>query len=191
MRPNTRWCEISQHRSAAMEQISIWLAQHQLNVTGVIATIALLLGTSIAVLAVNRLLHRSLSRIEARLHLSYPTVLLIARVIGWTLWLIAALLVLDIWGIGLGGLWTLLVSAAAVIGVGFLATWTIVSNVTASFFISFWRPFHLGNEIELFPENLKGRVVDRNLMYTVLREQTGSSVIIPNNLFFQKLFRVV
>src|SRR6266550_2386113 len=106
------------------------------------------------------------------------------------LWVLAALLVLNLWGVSVGGLWTLLASAIAVIGVGFLAVWTIVSNVTASFFITVWRPFKLGQTVELLPENLKGRVIDRNMMFTVLREEGGSILQIPNNLFFQKVFRV-
>jgi len=42
---------------------------------------------------------------------------------------------LDIWGVGIAGLWTFLVSVITLIGVGFLATWTMVSNVTASLFL--------------------------------------------------------
>jgi small-conductance mechanosensitive channel len=106
------------------------------------------------------------------------------------LWLVVATLVLEIWGVSVGGLWTLLVSAATVIGVGFLATWTMVSNITASFFIAFWRPFRLGDEIEILPENFKGRVIDSNLMFVVARESSGAVIQIPNNLFFQKMFRV-
>jgi small-conductance mechanosensitive channel len=93
-------------------------------------------------------------------------------------------------GVSIGGLWAVLVSAATVIGVGFLAVWTLISNITASFFITIWRPFRLGQFVEMLPENLKGRVVDRNLMFTVLREEHGSVLQIPNNLFFQKMFRV-
>ena len=61
---------------------------------------------------------------------------------------------------------------------------------TASFFLTLWRPFHLGQTIEIIPENLSGRVSDRNLMFTTLREESGSILQIPNNLFFQKPFRV-
>ena len=90
----------------------------------------------------------------------------------------------------LAGLWTLLIGGAAVIGVGFLAVWTLVSNITASLFLSIWRPFHLGTTIQLLPENLKGRVIDRNMMFTSVRDEAGNILQIPNNLFFQKVFRV-
>ena len=44
--------------------------------------------------------------------------------------------------------------------------------------------------MEILPEKLAGRVVDRNLMFVVLREDDGAALQIPNNLFFQKVFRV-
>jgi hypothetical protein len=48
----------------------------------------------------------------------------------------------------------------------------------------------LGEVVEVLPEQLGGRVIDRNLMFTVLREASGATLQIPNSLFFQKMFRV-
>jgi small-conductance mechanosensitive channel len=173
-----------------MDQIAGWLDRNNISILTVVATIALLIATAIVTLLLNRLLRRLIRGFEARLHLPYHTVLVVTRIASGGLWLLAALLVLNLWGVSVGGLWTLLASAIAVIGVGFLAVWTIVSNVTASFFITVWRPFKLGQTVELLPENLKGRVIDRNMMFTMLREEGGSILQIPNNLFFQKVFRV-
>jgi small-conductance mechanosensitive channel len=77
----------------------------------------------------------------------------------------------------------------AVIGVGLLAVWTMVSNITASLFIWIWRPYELGETIEMLPNNVKGRAVDRSLMFTTLREADGTLLMIPNNQFFQNVIR--
>jgi len=172
------------------EQILKWLDQHNVNLATVSATIGLLVVAFVAIILVNRLLRGWLRLLETRVNLPHETVLTVIRVVSGVLWLITILVLLDIWGVGLGGLWTLLVSTATVIGVGFLATWTMVSNITASFFITLWRPFHIGDVVEVMPEKLSGRVVDRNLMFTALREDSGSVIQVPNNLFFQKMFRV-
>jgi hypothetical protein len=37
---------------------------------------------------------------------------------------------------------------------------------------------------------VKGRVIDRNMMFIVARQASGALLHIPNNLFFQKMFRV-
>jgi small-conductance mechanosensitive channel len=173
-----------------MNDIAAWFDRHNISMVAVLATVGLLIGAFVLSYLVKRPLQASLRRLASRLSLPYETVLTITRVLLGALWVVVATLVLDIWGVGVGGVWTLLVSAATVIGVGFLATWTMVSNITASFFIAFWRPFHLGDDIEILPESLKGRVIDSNLMFVVARESNGAVIQIPNNLFFQKMFRV-
>jgi small-conductance mechanosensitive channel len=173
-----------------MQQLVAWADRSDISVPTLLVTVAFIICTLIAALVLNRLLRRWVRRVQARVHLPYETVLTLTRVVSGSLWLVTAMLVLNMWGIGLGGLWALLASAVAVIGVGFLAVWTIISNVTASFFITLWRPFRLGQTVELLPENLKGRVIDRNLMFTVLRDEGGTTLQVPNNLFFQKMFRV-
>jgi small-conductance mechanosensitive channel len=173
-----------------MDRTVAWLEQHHIDLGTIAGTLALVIGGFFVIILVNRTLRLWLTRLEPRIHLPYETVLIVTRVVNGALWTITALLVLDAWGVSIGGLWTLLVGGAAVIGVGFLATWAIVSNVTASFCLTLWRPFRLGHTVEIVPENLKGRVIDVNLMFTTLRDESGAAITIPNNLFFQKMFKV-
>jgi len=174
-----------------VNDLAVWLNGHNISVMAVLATVGLVVGAFALSYLLKRPLQDSLRQVASRLRLPYETVLTTTRLLIGTLWLVVAMLVLEIWGISVGGLWTLLVSAATIVGVGFLATWTMVSNITASFFITLWRPFHLGDDIEIVPENLRGRVIDSNLMFVVVRENGGAVIQIPNNLFFQKMFRVI
>jgi small-conductance mechanosensitive channel len=173
-----------------MNDFAAWLDRHHISVVAMLATIAVVIGAFILSHLLKRPLQECLRQLAPRLRLPYETVLTATRLLVGALWLIAAMLVLEIWGISVGGLWTVLVSAATIVGVGFLATWTMISNITASFFIAVWRPFRLGDTIEILPENLSGRVIDTNLMFIVVRENSGAAIQIPNNLFFQKMFRV-
>jgi small-conductance mechanosensitive channel len=173
-----------------MNDIWSWLKPYSVSAETALATVVLLAAAFAVILLMNRLMSRSLQRLEQRLSLPYETLASAARLVTGVLWFITALLLLSLWGVSVSGLWTLMVSAVAVVGVGFLAVWAMISNVTASLFITLWRPFHLGNTVELLPENLKGRVVDRNMMYTIIREDGGALLHVPNNLFFQKMFRV-
>jgi small-conductance mechanosensitive channel len=173
-----------------MNDFAAWLDRQHISVVAVLATIAVVLGAFALSHLLKRPLRESLRQLAARLRLPYETVLTATRLLIGVLWVIAAMLVLEIWGVSVGGLWTVLVSAATIVGVGFLATWTMISNITASLFIAFWRPFRLGDTIEMLPENLSGRVIDTNLMFIVVRENSGAVIQIPNNLFFQKMFRV-
>jgi small-conductance mechanosensitive channel len=131
-----------------MDQVAAWFDRYNISPVTVAATILLLFATAIVIVVLNRVLRRLVRGAGARIHLPYETALTVTRFISGSLWLVAGLLILNLWGVGISGVWTLLASAVAVIGVGFLAVWTIVSNVTASLFITIWRPFHLGQIVE-------------------------------------------
>jgi small-conductance mechanosensitive channel len=173
-----------------MTQISELLNLHNINVLNAIGTVTILLLASIIIFILSRVLNRWLAGLQGHLNLTDETNFIISRVITGVLWAVTIFIILDVWGIGLGGVWAVGVSAITIVGVGFIATWAIISNFTASFFLVLWRPFHVGQIVEMLPENLKGRVIDRNLMFTTLYEESGSALQIPNNLFFQKIFRV-
>jgi small-conductance mechanosensitive channel len=180
----------SDRKVGAMSDIVNWFSQYGIRVETLLGSVAILVVAGAAILTVNRTLQRLLRGLRPRIHLPPETVLQIARTASTLLWIGVAFVLLAFWGISVSGLWASFVSVAAVIGVGFLAVWTMISNITASLFITMWRPFHRGDTVELLPENLKGRAIDRNLMFTVLREGEGRALLIPNNLFFQKMFRV-
>lgn len=155
----------------------------------VLPTALLLLVGSIAILVAQRFLATYLRRIARHSPMTTGTAVFLRRSIVSALWVVLILLVLRQVGVNVDGIWTILASTLAVVGVGLLAVWTMVSNITASFFIWIWRPYEMGEFIELLPDALKGRAVDRSLMYTSLREEDGTVLMIPNNMFFQRIIR--
>ncbi len=173
-----------------MDIATYWFAISNVSLMMVLATVIVIVAAFITVSFITRLIAGSIRGLEQRLSLSEESLLGFTRVMKGIVWLFAALLILSLWGVSVSGLWTLLLSAATIIGVGFLAVWAIISNATASLFITIWRPFQSGDTVELLPENFKGRVVGRNLMFTVLRMEDGERLHVPNNLFFQKMFMV-
>jgi len=173
-----------------MSELLAWLSSYGPRIEIVLETAAIVIAAFVAGAWVSRMLRRSLIERSRHRRIPYETVLLLTRGATAFVWVGAGILALDLWGFSVTGLWAFLVSISTVIGVGFLATWTIISNVTANLLIAIWRPFHLGDTVEIIPENVKGLVVDRNMMFTALRERPGTTLRVPNNLFFQKLFRV-
>lgn len=173
-----------------MDRILQWLVQQGLTPQVAFGTVIVLIGAAVVSLILKWSVRRAWRGLETRLKLPYEMVVTTTRLLATAVWIIAGLLILGVWGVSVGSLWTVLVGAITVVGVGFLAVWAMVSNITASVFISIWRPFRLGQTVEVLPEAVKGRVVERNMMFTVLREDAGSVLHVPNNLFFQKMFRV-
>lgn len=172
-----------------VHSLTAWFMAHVRPET-VLGTLGILILGGAGILAVTRLLYSLMRRVDPRFRIPYETTVLLIRSVGGTLWTLLGLTILEYWGVSVTGVWTFLASVGTLVGVGFLATWTMISNATANLLITLWRPFRLGQDVEILPENLKGRVIDRNLMFTALREQSGTILQVPNNLFFQKMFRV-
>lgn len=75
----------------------------------------------------------------------------------------------------------------ALVAIGFVAVWSVLSNVLCSLILLIARPFRVGDTLRLPPpEDLSGKVVNFTLLYTTLKLQDGTFAQIPNNLFFQK-----
>jgi len=121
-----------------MAQIIEWLNQHNINAVKTIGTVATILLASIVIPRLSRSLKQSLIHLQSRLNLSDKTNFTINRVIIAVLWTLTVLIVLDVWGVGLGGVWAVLVGTITIIGVGFIATWAMTSKLTASFFLVLW-----------------------------------------------------
>lgn len=139
-----------------MTQVAEWLDRHNFNIVTVLGTVAILLVSAIIILVLNRLLERWLSDVQGRLHLTDEINFIISRIVVAGLWFLTVFAVLNVWGVALSGILTVLVSILTIAGVGFLATWAMISNFTASFFLVLWRPFHFGQIVEIPTREFEG-----------------------------------
>jgi small-conductance mechanosensitive channel len=90
--------------------------------------------------------------------------------------------------------WAVLSAVVAALAVAFVASWSVLSNATCALLLLVYRPFRVGDEVELLESDGKvgvaGRVVDLNLLFTTLHEASDAVVRVPNNVFVQKYARV-
>ncbi len=71
-------------------------------------------------------------------------------------------------------------SGIVVLIIGFAAQ-EAFSNIIAGFFISFFRPYSVGDLVHLPSENISGSIEDINLRHTIIRTYTNQAVVIPNS----------
>lgn len=116
-----------------------------------------------------------------------------------TIFSVTVLILMQVLGL-FNSAWAMISAALAAVAIGFIAAWSMLSNATAALLVLTFRPFRLGDMVELLETNgtgVGGRVIDINLMYTTLsvpsdEEEENSPpqlLQIPNNLFFQKILR--
>lgn len=169
-----------------MDQLPPWISSF-LNalVDRAPAISAVLVGAII----VKVLLNRSIDLLARNRKLGKEDIALPKKLLNW-IW-ICALFILLIWasGISLGGMWTVLTAVLAMVAIGFVAAWSILSNLSCTVLILVSRPFAIGDEIEIPGDECKGRVIDLNFLYTTLEDEDGSLIQIPNNLFFQRILK--
>jgi small-conductance mechanosensitive channel len=103
--------------------------------------------------------------------------------------IVALLLVLGRWGFQLDTLIAVLGTVLGLVAIGFVAVWSVLSNFLCTFVLIVFKPFSVGDEIELPASNVKGQVVDLSLIFTTLKVGRGETVMIPNNTFFQSIFK--
>lgn len=119
-------------------------------------------------------------------------------IVKWIILLSVAVVVLQQAGIKITSIITVLLTIAGMIAIGFIAVWSILSNISSALLLMFFPQFQIGDEIEIIEpvggEGLKGTVSDFNLLFTTLREKNKDSeesyeTWVPNNVFFQKTIR--
>lgn len=146
---------------------------------------AIVLGTFL----VNLLAGRTLLLLARRTHLTEMDVLPARHVLRWAIRLIAAILILSVFGFEIGGIWAVISTILGLVAIGFVAVWSLISHTTATMLILFLRPFQIGDDLEFPGEPVTGRVVDFNFFFTTLIDHEGTLYQIPNNLFFQKTIK--
>ncbi len=91
-------------------------------------------------------------------------------------------------GIGYGDVSLFLSSIFAVLGVAFIAQWSILSNITASFLIFFVFPYRVGDRIKVVDkdEDISGEIQEIRMFHVLIKHDNGNLITYPNNLMLQK-----
>lgn len=100
--------------------------------------------------------------------------------------IVTVFLLITIWGIDfVENILITITSVIALIAIGFVAVWSMLSNILASLIIFFTKPFKIGDEIKIIPDEVSGKVVSIGYIFTTLRRD-DEIINIPNNQIMQK-----
>lgn len=107
----------------------------------------------------------------------------------WAVLVLTVALILGRWGFQMDTLLAVLGTVLGLVAIGFVAVWSVLSNFLCTFVLVIFKPFSIGDEIELTSNGIKGRVVDLSVIFTTLEIGPHETLLIPNNTFFQGPFR--
>ena len=143
----------------------------------------------VAALIIDRVVLTALRALRLSGRLPESTGNIIRRWTRGLLTLIVVLLAVTLAGYQIQSLWAPLSALLAMVAIGFVAVWSLLSNILATLMILIWRPFNVGERITLQPEGIGGRVIDINFLYTLLETDAGARITVPNAQFIQKLIQ--
>ncbi len=155
----------------------------------IVTTVPVAAAVILGGILVNVVTGRALNLLARRTHLGPQDVMPVRTVLRWVVRIVTVILVLGVFGFQLGGLWAMISTVLAMVAIGFVAVWSLLSHTTATIILIILHPFSVGDDIELPSEGVKGRVIDLNFFFTTLLTHDGAQWRVPNNLFFQKVLR--
>jgi small-conductance mechanosensitive channel len=150
-------------------------------------------------IVVYALLCRGIRRLTSKGFLDDQLRVILGTIIKWLLVAIVILLTLGFFGVSVHTLWAALSGILALVALGFVAVWSVLSNVLCSILLVIFAPFRVGDDIEIQEPtasfSLRGRVTGMNMLFTTLEldgndEASDKEIMhVPNNIFFQKYVR--
>ncbi len=123
-----------------------------------------------------------------RNEIAYERGLYIRKLSNAFLFMIFATVLGAAWEISIQGLSFYFASIFTVIGVALFATWSILSNLTASILLFFFFPYRIGSTVKIIDgdNSIEGKIVDITFFYLKVETNEGSTVVYPNSLAVQK-----
>ena len=108
-------------------------------------------------------------------------------------YLISGFVLAIIWGVKFQEFTVFISSVLAVLGIGFFATWSILSNITASFILFFYHPIRIGHRIKIIDKDYDwtGEVKNISAFYFFIVTDTGQNISLPNSLVMQKAIEIL
>ncbi|MDN5212989.1 mechanosensitive ion channel [Fulvivirgaceae bacterium BMA12] len=118
----------------------------------------------------------------------YSRELYIRKLVNLSLVLLLIILIGAVWEISFKGLSLYFASIFTVVGVALFATWSVLSNLTASIILFFFFPYRIGGSIKIIDgdNSVEGQIMDITLFYIKVETDDNKIVTYPNNLAIQK-----
>lgn len=114
---------------------------------------------------------------------------LVKKILNWLLYTLATILVTSIWGIDQKELAFFISSLLTVIGVAFVAQWSVLSNITTGVIMFFNSTLKINESVTILDKDfeISGKVLNIGMFATQILTENYGMVSIPNNLLMQKM----
>jgi small-conductance mechanosensitive channel len=114
------------------------------------------------------------------------------KIVNLFITLFALIFLAGIWNIDRSQLMVFITSTITLVGVGFIAQWSILANVTSSLILFFNHPMKLGQEIQVLDKeyDINGTLIDISFFFLYIKTEEGETITIPNSVVLNKVIKI-
>jgi small-conductance mechanosensitive channel len=115
------------------------------------------------------------------------------RIVNLLLSITAIVFIAAIWGVKQSQMAVFISSAMAVLGIAFVAQWSLLSNITAGLILFFNHPLKIGDHIKIIEKDfvIEGIISDITFFFVHIKTENKEKISIANNIFLQKNISIV
>jgi len=114
------------------------------------------------------------------------------KIVNLFITIFALIFLAGIWNIDRSQLMVFITSTITIVGVGFFAQWSILSNITSSLILFFNHPMKLGQEISILDKeyDIHGTLIDISFFFMYIKTTDGEIITIPNSVVLNKVIKL-
>jgi small-conductance mechanosensitive channel len=160
-----------------------------INTVKIIQTIVVLLLLVAAQLFTRNVIKRFLKKFRFSSQRRKLTI----RIINLLLFITTIVFISAIWGVRQSQMAVFISSIMAVLGIAFVAQWSLLSNITAGLILFFNHPLKIGDHIKILEKDfvIEGTIHDITFFFVHIKTTNRERISIANNIFLQKNISIV
>jgi small-conductance mechanosensitive channel len=114
------------------------------------------------------------------------------KIVNLFITIFALIFLAGIWNIDRSQLMVFITSTITIVGVGFFAQWSILSNITSSLILFFNHPMKLGQEISILDKeyDIHGTLIDISFFFMYIKTTHGEIITIPTSVVLNKVIKL-
>jgi len=136
---------------------------------------------------------RSINNILKKIHFSLQRRKLTLRMINLLLTITSVVFIAAIWGVKQTDIVVFISSIMAILGIAFVAQWSLLSNITAGLILFFNHPLKIGDHIKILEKDfiIEGIVNDISFFFIHIKTENNEKITISNTVILQKTISIV
>lgn len=147
----------------------------------------------IILLIISKVVQRIVNRAGIKFSYHKTRIKIVKKVTSFVLYLVFVGILLLIWGIAPSQLGAYIASLFTVLGIAFLAQWSIISNITSTLIIFFNHQVSIGDTIVILDKDyqIEGKISDIGIFFIIIKVNKNEYVSLPSNVFMQKMVKKI